>query len=300
METTNPTPTPGQTKEGWIESVEKWAQTGVYRLAYYLLWVLNPGHTYSEIRNGKLDITSDAFSLPENADPDLALEESRRAMEREESRRQIVDDKSKVLLTVSALLFAANAALLPHLPWKALGLFPIGLVFSSVFLMLLYFRTYKTHVIDHKSLDWSMNQENVRRKIADELFKCAANESPINDLRIGVHRGARRALVLAIVAMIPALCAVAFSAKATETLLERIKKDAQVRDLLRGPTGPPGPMGPAGTMGATGPQGEKGPVGPTGPQGQAGPRGVQGPIGPRGLAGAASQGASSSPSTQPQ
>jgi hypothetical protein len=289
-------PSPNPPIKAWTGFVEQLAQTCFWSFAYCLLYILNPGHTYREIRDGQLDSKSGAFPLTSDANAELALEESRRAMEREESRRQIVDDKGKVLLTVSALLFAANAALLPHLPWKALGLLPIAFVFSSVFLTLMYFRTYKTHVVDYKSLDWSQGKVELSRKLAQELFDCAAKEVPINDLRIGMHRGARRALVIASVAMIPVLCAVAFSPQSADPFIERIEKDSHVRELLRGPSGLPGPTGPAGPQGSAGPMGKTGPMGL---QGAPGPRGPQGSIGPRGPAGASASDAAASISTQP-
>lgn len=239
-----------------------------------------------------MNAARDYFVLPDGAEPAIALEEARRASDCEETRRQIVDDKSRVLLTVSALLFAANAALLPQVPLRVLGLIPIMFVFAAVFLTLMYFRTYRTSVVEHKVLEWSKEPDELRREIARQQFNCAASEGPINDLRIGVHRGARRALLLAVFSMVPAILSVAFSGKETDSLYDRLVKDAKVRDLLRGPSGALGPTGPAGPRGPTGPQGESGPVGLTGPPGP------QGPVGPKGPARPSTRAVEPTPSTQ--
>ena len=96
-------------------------------------------------------MAGDKVVLPDNADADLAIEEARRVAEREESRREIVDDKSKVMLTV-ALLLAANAALLPHASSVASAI-PLCFVFVAVFLPLMYFRTYKMEVVHYKNVN---------------------------------------------------------------------------------------------------------------------------------------------------
>jgi hypothetical protein len=255
----NPTPaSPDDEGEGMVEMA---ARRVAYAFVYLLLRVLNPGHTYQELLDGKMGTPPDSFKPPDGSDASLALEQAERAAGYEGSRRQIVDDKSKVLLTVSALLFASSAALLPHIAARVLVLVPIAFVFASVFLTLMYFRTYTTYVIDPKSMDWSRQVEQLKLEIARQQFQCSANEAPVNDLRVGVHRGARRALVLAIVSMIPVLVTVAFSEKPEDPFAARIEQDARIRELLRGPVGHDGVPGPIGPPGPMGPQGPPGPPG---------------------------------------
>lgn len=226
--------------------VENWLKHIAYGAVYAFLSVLNHGHSYQEIRDGSLShaMAGDKVVLPDNADADLAIEEARRVAEREESRREVVDDKSKVMLTVSALLLAANAALLPHAPLRWLALIPLCFVFVAVFLLLMYFRTYKLEVVHYKNVNWT-DPNKARLAIAQSEFACAESMSPQNDLRIGVHRAARRSLVLALAFMAPVLLTVV-SIKPTDPLVNRIQADAKLRALLQGPPGAIGPMGPPG------------------------------------------------------
>jgi len=285
--TSSPAP-PKKTTKSWIVRIDDWASHAAYSVAHAMLFVLNHGHTYKEFRAGQLSHAKarDAVTLPDDADAELALEEARSATEREENRREVVDDKSKVMLTVSALLLAANAALLPQAPVRWLAFIPLCFVFVAVFLLLMYFRTYQSEVVDHAGMNWA-DSDKAKLALARIEFACAEKMGPQNDLRIGVHRAARRSLVLALAFMVPVLVTVAW-VKPAAPLLKRIQTDAEVRALLQGPTGvagPVGPVGPQGATGATGPIGPQGAPGSTGPAGAQGPAGSTGPPGPRGADG---------------
>jgi hypothetical protein len=269
----------------WLGTVEQRVAPGAYWVAFGLLWLLNPGHTHEELSSGRLSRSVKRWVPPKDCNPDLALEEARRATNSEEKRRQIIDEKSKILLTVGAFLFVANTALAAKSGSKLLTALPLPFIFSSVFLTLMYFRTYTTKVVDPLAVDWSKSQTDLKLDIAQRQFDCAIYEAPINDLRIGVQRGARRALILAMVAMIPAFFSVFAPAAECDQLYERFEKDAKLRELLRGSPGPIGERGLAGSRGAQGPpgpQGERGPQGFPGKQGPPGARGERGPQGPPG------------------
>jgi hypothetical protein len=290
----DPAPPPTRPKnlpKSWIVIADDWASHAAYSVAHALLFILNHGHTYKELLAGQLTHAKarNAVKLPDDANAELALEEARGAAEREENRREVVDDKSKVMLTVSALLLAANAALLPQAPVRWLAFIPLCFVFVAVFLLLMYFRTYQSEVVDHARMNWA-DADKTKRELARIEFACAEKMGPQNDLRIGVQRAARRALVLALAFMVPVLISVAVVTP-KDAFVKRIQTDAQVRALLQGPTGATGPTGAQGAQGAggargpIGPEGPQGPSGPTGPAGAQGPPGPAGPIGPRGADG---------------
>jgi hypothetical protein len=253
-----------------MNAAEDVATRCVYRVTYWIIFILNPGHTYAEIRDGAMVHTTNGepWVVPDEADPALALEEARRESEREEKRKQAIDDKSKVMLTVSALLLTANVALLPHLPIRWFGFIPLCFVLAAVFLTLMYFRTDRTGVVVPSKVDWT-DRDKTRLALARSEFTCAARMGPRNDLRVGVHKAARRALLLALAAMALVLISLAI-VKPIDPLVRRIQTDAEVRRLLQGPVGPVGPSGPRGAVGQPGPRGLPGPIGPAGPPGQGG------------------------------
>lgn len=272
--TDNPVPAiPETTTELWLERVEDNASNGAYRVAYWLVYVLNPGHSYQEILNGEMQHATPAppVEVPDSADAEFVLAEARREVERQEKRREAIDDKSKIMLPVSALLLAANAALLPFLPVRWLGFIPLSFVLMALFLTLMYFRTYRNKYVDPTKVDWS-DKTKAQLELARVEFDCARSMGPQNDLRVGVHKAARRALVLGLGCLVPVLLSVAF-VKPDDAVVKRIETDAKVRALLQGPAGAPGSTG---AQGPTGPRGRTGSTGPVGPQGAEGPMGPPG------------------------
>jgi len=272
-----------------LKGIEDWLRYPIYRLTWAVLAVLNPGHSFKEVWDGKMESSEDQSKLKitDDTDPDFAFEQGKAAQEEEVARRAIVDDKSKVLLTISTLLLAGNAALLPHLHPRWIGIMPLLPIMAAVFLILMYFRTSVVAVVNRNSVDWSDDPAKIKRMFAKEQFKCAADMELSNSFRVGIHRAARRAVILALFLVIPAVASAVFTATDEESLINEVKSNAELRQLLQGPAGAVGPAGPAGE------QGSAGPPGPRGPEGKVGPRGPAGPRGPQGKPGASvSQGAS--------
>lgn len=270
----SPAPTPApQKKKSWMATADDLASRLAYRFVHWMMYVLNHGHSYKEIHEGALDhgTKGDKVTLPDDANADFALQAARKIAEREESRREVIDDKSKVMLTVSALLLAANAALLPQAPNRWLASIPLLFVFVAVFLLLMYFRTYRSQVVNYADMNWT-DVDGAKLSLARTEFDCAEKMEPQNDLRIGVQRAARRSLVLALGCMVLVSLSVVL-ANPGDPLIKRIQTDAEVRALLRGPTGATGPRGSAGPPG---PQGSRGPMGPVGPPGPKAPPGNDG------------------------
>jgi|GEM_PF-1365767 len=275
-----------------IEEVEGRLTETLHRLTFGLLYVLNPGHRLEEVRKGKClhpagdQVDTGTSFPPATADKevlDLCAEEVRRLLEQQGGRRASLDDKSKVLLTISGIILAANAALLPHLPVKWLGLFPIAALLTVIFLLLRYFRT-GTYMAVGLASDWQ-TAAGAKRDIALQELACERDWSASNEFLVGVQRAGYRALLLALAAEIVVLASVVFSSPPVDALKRQLTDDAALRALLQGPAGPAGTSGtsgPQGPAGQQGPSGSQGPQGAAGPQGPTGPSGPPGPIGPPG------------------
>ncbi len=262
-------PSQNASSSNWLQTAMNKIEAASVYLAYRVVWlmmaVLNPGHTFSEIKDGNMEYEQqvDAVNVCDADDPQFALDEARRYMEQEEQRRMVIDDKSKVMLTVAAILFAANAAVLSRLSVWWFGLVPLGSLFMSVYLTLMYFRTYTLQVIDYSKITWT-DTKDTKQEIAQQEFNCVAGMESQNSLRIGVHKASRRALILALGSTFIVVCIQMIQPQPKDALVNRIETDAEVRELLRGPAG------------LAGPQGEVGPTGPTGPQGSRGTQGEPG------------------------
>lgn len=257
---------------GRIESVASSAAWGV---AFALMYVFNPGHRFKELRDGRMHYKKAEHAQPgspsehswlENAiDLDMACEEAQNAFVREEKRQKVIDEKSKVMLTVSALLLAAISAVLPHVAFRWLLLVPFGLTCVTIYLLLMYFRTCAVQSPDASSIDWS-DARTAKTAVAKAWLEASADLEPQNGLRVGVQRAARRTLILGLLALMPSVAMLAFS-PSQDQLMETLRDHVEIRKLLIGPPGVQGPSGRPGDPGATGPRGPSGAEGPPGPQG---------------------------------
>jgi hypothetical protein len=234
---------------------------------YITLLFMNPGHKYKEIREGCLQQQRPVHEFP--TDPygkgDLLLSESVRIMDGEEGRKKSIDEKSKILLTVSALLIAGISALSGHIEPRWPLVLPMLPALISVTLVLFYFRIQSVSVIDLNELDWNRDPNDLKVALARKYIDCANYLSPRNDYRAGVYRAAARSIIVAAFFFIPVFVTASFSHSEGATVLKMIRTNPEIRKELMGPAGPVGPEGPLG------PQGKEGPVGPPGPRGEGGP-----------------------------
>lgn len=274
-------PTPSRSKQPpapKMERLEDWLRYPFYRVTWALLAILNPGHSFQEVWDGKMrrekpDAHSDARQEKESPGLDdvedavaqLAQEQAELAYKEEIARRSVIDEKSKVLLTISALLLAGNTSLLPHLSPRWVGLLPLVAIVAAVYLILMYFRTGVIAVVGRSQIDWSGERRSIRTKVAQEQFDSVEQNGFVNDFQVGIHRAARRAIIVALALMVPAVIVVAMDGDRESGLKTEFKQNAALRELLRGPAGLPGDQGPAR------PEGKPGSPGPHGPRGEPGP-----------------------------
>lgn len=250
----------------------------VYALTYMLMAVLNPGHRWKEIRQGRMFHGREAEAAPQEiCNLELYLQEARSEFDEEKERRRVIDEKSKTLLTIGGLLSAANAVLLQSVGYNWFVFAPVVLTLSSVFLVLMYFRVSSSQVIDVSSLPWDKDRDALQKALAEEIRRCAAIASPVNDLRVGVYLAGRRALIAAILLLIPLMMVAVASPR--KSVISQLRSDVQLMKDLTGPAGPAGPQGP---VGLPGPPGHQGPPGEPGAMGVQGPPGERGPAGPSG------------------
>lgn len=250
-----------------ISRCEKYAINLVSGFTYIILFFLNPGHKYNEIKECCLEQCHPYHNFPSNPTDcaDVLLSESVRIMEGEENRKNSIDEKSKILLTVSAILIAGISALSRYIESRWSLMIPMIPALISVVLVLVYFRIQNVAVIDLNELDWNECKDDLKVTLARKYIDIANYLSPRNDYRAGIYRAAVRALLLAVLFFIPIFVVSSFSSSDDTKLLKLIHTNPDVRKELTGPAGPKGEPGPPG------PQGKEGPVGPAGPRGERGP-----------------------------
>lgn len=206
---------------------------------FIILFFLNPGHKYSEIQKSCLENKNLAHEFPENpvANIDLLLSESARVWEGEEGRTKSIDDKSKILLTVSSILIAGTFTLSRYIDHSWILLFSMFFPLISVFLILIYFKIHNIPVINLKDVDWNSCENDLKVALAHQYIDCANYLSPRNDYRAGIYRTASRSILIAAFFFI-FVFAIAIFCRSEDTELHKIipKNTELVRDF-RDPEG---------------------------------------------------------------
>ncbi len=239
-------------------------------LTFFLLSILNPDHRFDEVRARRMKDEKNEDKAKNNKGE---VEHARKYFEDAVKNSQVTDDKSKVLLTVASLLLAACAGVAVIIEPKWAIVFPVIPIVISIFLVLDYFAVETFEMLDYGKPE---------KEQAEMYIECTKDRKESHYFKVGIYRASARALTIGVVLLLSVFVyfVLAGGSSSDDKLLQTIKKNHDLQDLLRGPQGPVGSPGPIGERGVEGAQGIQGPVGSTGPKGE---RGVEGPQGPPGL-----------------
>ena len=211
---------------------------------YILLFILNPGHTYAEVKNDCM-IPSETFrgTAPSTVDS------ARAYYEEEVKRSKVVDEKNKVLLTIAALLVAACSAIAAGIETKWFILIPLIPTVVSIFLVLVHFGVQTVSIPKYEL--------TCDKELAESYYQCKNKLSLATDFRVGIYRAACRAITIGILLLLAIFIYFASeeSYSAEENLVKAVHGDVELVSRLRGPQGPKGERGLEGAQGPSGPQG---------------------------------------------
>ena len=234
-------------------------------ITFFLMFILNPGHSFKEVQNKRMNEKTKADNNQEISDkiePDFFLKTTEENLKVELDRGAVVDEKNKVLLTVAALLMAAEVAMITAISPKWIAILPIVPTMAALFLILVHFGVRVVPVPNYKEIAKDENLNNAKINLGKEYLTCESKYSHSNNYFVGVYRASCRAIILGILLIIPVF---AFVGNNTEDrTIKMLKNNSELINLLKGPQGPSGLPGP---MGPPGPKGEIGPTGPQGPMG---------------------------------
>ena len=208
-----------------------------------------------------------------------------------EKRKATIDDKCKTVMTVSSISLPLISAILPRLPSPALGVIPLFFVFLAAFLVLVQLNVgSSSYPVLDAGLAGLETEPQKKRLIASYLASARFNDR-CTDFNVDVFRAARRSLLLGLFSLVAVAASGGLLGNASQSdedrLIQRLRSEPDLIELLRGPKGVPGEVGPAGTRGDRGEagprglRGKRGEAGPSGPKGEAGPPGAGQPRGDR-------------------
>lgn len=234
--------------------LEKYGKICCNIATYVFLFILNPGHTYAEVKDGKMHVPADFKSKFRSDNTNSTVEPARSYFEEEVKRSQIIDEKNKVLLTITALLVAADAAIASSIKPKWLILVPLIPTVISIFLILVHFGVQSVPIPAY-------GKKN--KELTNSYYDCMEKYSQANCFRVGVYLGSCRAATIGVLLLLVVFLYFAFAKdfSSEDKLVRAIRNNTELQNCL---CGPQGPTGPKGEQGAEGPQGIQGPPGPTG------------------------------------
>jgi len=212
---------------------------------YTLLFILNPGHTYAEVKNKHMILSGVA-----NETSPTNVEATRKYYDEEIKRNQVVDEKNKVLLTIAALLVAACSAIAAGIEPKWLMLVPLIPTVASIFLILVHFGVQTVSIPEYELTS--------DEQLARSYYHCKENLSRATEFRVGIYRAACRAVTIGVILLVATfIYSTSVECLSTEgKLIKAVHNNAELLDRLRGPRGPVGPKGERGLEGIQGPPGK--------------------------------------------
>lgn len=245
---------------------------------YTLLFILNPGHTYAEVKSGRMIPQETTDGTPSETVEETAsdnIDGARAYYEEEVTRSKVVDEKNKVLLTIAALLVASCSVIAGGIEPKWLIFFPLTPTVISIFLVLVHFGVQAVSIPEYEL--------TCKRELVKSYNKCKNDLGLATDFRVGIYRAACRAVTLGVILLAGVFIYYTFqeSCSTEDKLVRAVHNNAELVSKLRGPQGPVGSKGERGIEGAQGPpglQGFPGPQGHPGPQGPLGPQGHPGKV----------------------
>jgi len=201
-----------------------------------------------------MHVPADFKSKFRSDNTNATVEPARAYFEEEVKRSQIIDEKNKVLLTITALLVAADAAIASSIEPKWLILVPLIPTVISIFLILVHFGVQSVPIPAYGK----KNEE-----LTNSYYDCMEKYSQANCFRVGIYLASCRAATIGVLLLLVVFIYFAFTkdSSSEDKLIRTMQNSTELLNRLRGPQGPAGPKG---ERGAEGPQGIQGPPGPTG------------------------------------
>jgi hypothetical protein len=226
------------------------------------------GFTFDDVQRGAY-----ARNPHKNRDLDKAQElddlvsASKECYENATSRRTAVTDKCKTLLTMSSLLLGLIGILLPKslafdATWMRVVCFIAALaLLNTVSLLLIFFDVGRETEMSLDQDDVDLDADNYKKSIINMYLRCQVDTDNRTNYLVDLYRSARFFFLLAFSAVV-ILFSIQFVSSSpkdqTEQIIQRLRSDPQLIDLLRGPKGEKGDEGGQGVQGIPGTAGAKG------------------------------------------
>jgi len=206
-------------------------------------------------------------NLEKAGDPPGLLATAKECLRNAQDRRSVVTDKCKTLLTVSSLLLALIGLFLPKsfafdATWmRNIFFVAVAALLNTVTLLLVFFDVGKETEISLDQTDVELSSDDVKKNLINLHLKCQTDMENRTDYLVDLYKSARF-FFLSAFTIVVLLFSVNFFSQSptdeTERIIERLRGEPKLIELLRGPKGEKGDKGGKGDRGEIGDTGAKG------------------------------------------
>jgi hypothetical protein len=242
--------------------------------------------TFEDVKRGRYNTTGHAdYNLDNAKDLDSLLATAKDGLKAATERRNVVTDKCKTLLTLSSFILAISGLFVPKAfefeGWFSRGLFFLAglLLLNSIVMLLVYFSVGTDMVVKLDESFIGLEGNDLRKALINTYTRCEADSDNRTNYLVNVYETARFFALSAFTIMLLLVAANYLNHSSSgdaEKVIQHLRSDTKMIDLLRGPKGEKGDRGERGEKGDAGDKGPKGDTGERGERGEKGPKGDKG------------------------
>lgn len=215
--------------------------------------------------------THPPLNLDHAKDLDGLLAAAKERQKESLDRRAFVSDKAKTLITLNSALLALLAAFLPKVtdfgsPWASLMLYGgVVLLLTALLVMWVYFDIKNETVMELRQEEVGLEKDDLKKSLINAHLQCQRATDRVTDYLADLYKTARF-LFLAGFLLVFVIFSVNYFARPpasdAEGVVEQLRADPKLIELLRGPRGEQGERGERGEPGVKGDKGDKGDTAP--------------------------------------
>jgi hypothetical protein len=170
-------------------------------------------------------------------------------------RRNLVTDKCKTLLTLSSFILTISGLFLPKAfefdPWWMRALFFVAGLFllNAVTMLLIYFGVGAETTISLDQSEVHLEKDNLKKSLINLYLRCQVDADNRTDYLLDIYKVARFFSLLAFFIILLLLSVNYFSRSSStdhEKVIQQLRSDPKLIELLRGPKGDKGEKGEKG------------------------------------------------------
>jgi hypothetical protein len=224
--------------------------------------------------------------LEDCKDPDTLLSSAKERYKDAIDRRAFITDKAKTLVTLGSALLAILGAFLPKVAgfdsWFVSVLFYGGvlLVLNALIVMWMYYDIKEETYVQFEQNEVGLDKDNLKKSLINSYLRCQFDTKNTTDFLADLYKTARFYFLFGFVVIFFIFSLNYFTkppSNEAEKVIQQLRGDPKLIDLLRGPKGEKGDQGERGLQGEKGEKGERGPQGAKGERGPQGERGEPAP-----------------------